>query len=142
MYKYQYPVSLINNEEGGYVLTFRDVPEVISEIWSMDELQKTGADALISGADMYYETKTVFPEPSEPKENEVLIKLPFSAVAKILLHNAMLSANIRPSDLAKKMGKMPQEVNRIIDLKHNTKIDTIQDAFRALGKDLNVSVTD
>lgn len=142
MYKYQYPVTLIDNEEGGFVLTFRGIPEVLSEIWSLNELQKTGADALISGADMYFDCKQVFPEPLEPKEGEKLIKLPISAVAKILLHNTMIIGNIRPSDLAKKMGKMPQEINRIIDLKHNTKIDTIQDAFRALGRDLNVSITD
>lgn len=142
MYKYQYPVLLTDNKEGGFVLTFRDVPEIVSEIWSIDELEKTGADALITGADMYYETKQMFPEPSALQENEVLVSLPISAVVKILLHNAMLLANIRPSDLAKRMGKLPQEVNRIIDLKHKTKIDTIQDAFKAIGKDLNVSITD
>lgn len=141
MYKYQYPVTLEDNEEGGYLLHFRDIPEINSEIWSLDELQKTAVDALITAADICFEKKISFPKPSEPKEGEKLISLPISVVSKILLHNAMLSANIRPSDLAKRMKTTPQEVCRIIDLKHTTKIDTIQNAFRSLGQDLDVFVT-
>ena len=34
----------------------------------------------------------------------------------------------------------PQEVNRIIDLQHNTKIDTIDSAMKALGKNLQLTV--
>ena len=52
----------------------------------------------------------------------------------------MVSGNIRPVDLAKKMGITPQEVNRVIDLFHKTKIDTIQSAINALGKDFLLTV--
>lgn len=34
----------------------------------------------------------------------------------------------------------PQEVNRIIDLQHKTKLDTIDSAMRALGKSLQLTV--
>lgn len=52
----------------------------------------------------------------------------------------MVEGNIRPSDLAKKMGITPQEVNRVIDLFHKTKIDTIQSAINALGKDFLLTI--
>lgn len=142
MYKYQYPVALEDNDEGGYILHFRDIPEINSEIWSLDELQNTAVGALITAAEICFEKKIPFPEPSKAAKDEKLVALPLSVVSKILLHKAMLSDNIRPSDLAKKMGTTPQEVNRILDLKHSTKIDTIQKAFRSFGHDLNVSVTD
>lgn len=142
MYKYKYPVSLESNGEGGYLLKFRDIPEINSEIWSLDELSKTAVGALVTAADICFEKKMSFPLPSEPMDGEKLVSLPLSVVSKILLHNTILSANIRPSDLAKRMGTTPQEINRVLDLKHSTKIDTIQRAFRSLGHDLDVLVTD
>lgn len=141
MYKYQYPVALEDNEEGGYILHFKDLPEINSEIWSRDELQETATNALITAAEICFEKKIPFPEPSKAEKDEQVIALPLSVVSKILLHKAMLLANLRPSDLAKRMKTTPQEVNRIIDLRHSTKIDTIQKAFRSFGQDLNILAT-
>lgn len=142
MYTFTYPASLTDNGEGGFIVSFRDVPEINTEIWDRSELQQTGANALITAADICFEKKIPFPDPSEVRQGEVAIQLPFSAGSKILLHKTMLAANVRPSDLARRMGKIPQEVNRILDLRHNTKIDTIQEAFKALGKNLSVVLTD
>lgn len=58
----------------------------------------------------------------------------------MLLLNEMVSGNIRPCDLARKMNVKPQEVNRIINLQHNTKIDTVDHAMKALGKNLQLTV--
>ena len=48
----------------------------------------------------------------------------------------MVKEKVRPVDLARKMNIKPQEATRIIDVRHATKIDTIQNALKALGKDL------
>ena len=140
MFSRDYPATLTPNGEGGFIVSFRDVPEAITEIWSMDELQDTAVDALVTVLEMYFEKNRVFPEPSKPKKNEVMVALPLIVVAKMLLLNVMVSSNIRPCDLARKMHIKPQEVNRIIDLQHKTKLDTIDSAMRALGKSLQLTV--
>ena len=38
------------------------------------------------------------------------------------------------------MGIKPQEVNRIVDLEHATKIDTLAAAFKVLGRELELTV--
>ena len=38
------------------------------------------------------------------------------------------------------MNVRPQEINRLTDLRHPTKIDTIAQALRAMGKRLEMSV--
>ncbi|MDY5325018.1 MAG: hypothetical protein SPG96_08895, partial [Succinivibrio sp.] len=119
---------------------FDKAHEAITEIWSMDELQDTAVDALVTVLEMYFEKNRVFLEPSKPKKNEVMVALPLIVVAKMLLLNVMVSSNIRPCDLARKMHIKPQEVNRIIDLQHKTKLDTIDSAMRALGKSLQLTV--
>jgi len=140
MYKSQYPVCMEPNGEGGYILTSRDVPEIISEIWDEKELEEYAVDALIIAADAYYEKKQVFPMPSKARKGEVLVDVPLSVFLKILLQNAMIEANIRPTDLANKMKLTPQAVNRIINLRHSTKVDTVQQALRSLGKEVQLSV--
>lgn len=140
MNKFQYPALLTPNNEGGFIVSFRDVPEVITEIWSQDELLSTAQDALLTGIEIYFEQKKKFPMPSALKKGEVAIPLSLTVNAKILLLNTMVEGNIRPSDLAKKMGITPQEVNRVIDLFHKTKIDTIQSAINALGKDFLLTI--
>ncbi|MBR1611944.1 MAG: type II toxin-antitoxin system HicB family antitoxin [Succinivibrio sp.] len=140
MFSRDYPAILTPNEEGGFIVTFPDVPEAITEIWDKDELLDTATDCLITAVDFYIEDHRTFPTPSKLKEDHVIIQLPISISAKILLLNTMVASNIRPADLARKMGIKPQEVNRIIDTSHTTKIDTIAKALSVLGKTLQLSV--
>ena len=140
MFSRDYPATLTPNGEGGYIVTFRDVPEAITEIWDKNELKETATDCLVTAVDFYIEDHRLFPAPSKPKKDNVIIQLPISISAKILLLNTMVSGNIRPVDLAKKMGIKPQEVNRIIDTGHTTKIDTIAKALSVLGKNLQLSI--
>lgn len=140
MFSRDYPATLTPNGEGGYIVTFRDVPEAITEIWDKNELKETATDCLVTAVDFYIEDYRLFPAPSKTKKDDVIIQLPISISAKILLLNTMVSGNIRPVDLAKKMGIKPQEVNRIIDTGHTTKIDTIAKALSVLGKNLQLSI--
>lgn len=140
MFSRDYPTTLTPNGEGGYIVTFRDVPEAITEIWDKNELKETATDCLVTAVDFYIEDHRLFPAPSKTKKDDVIIQLPISISAKILLLNTMVSGNIRPVDLAKKMGIKPQEVNRIIDTGHTTKIDTIAKALSVLGKNLQLSI--
>lgn len=140
MFSRDYPAVLTPNGEGGFIVTFPDVPEAITEIWNKEELKETATDCLVTAVDFYIEDHRLFPAPSKPKKDNVIIQLPISISAKILLLNTMVSGNIRPVDLAKKMGIKPQEVNRIIDTGHTTKIDTIAKALSVLGKNLQLSI--
>lgn len=58
----------------------------------------------------------------------------------MLLLNEMLAQGITPSELARRLDTTRQEVNRLIDLAHATKIDRIGEAMTALGRDLDVVV--
>jgi antitoxin HicB len=69
-----------------------------------------------------------------------LVALPASVSAKILLLNTMLGQKVTPAELARRLGTSPQVVNRIVDIEHATKIDTIAEALEALGKHLELAV--
>jgi antitoxin HicB len=53
----------------------------------------------------------------------------------------MLAQGKRPAELARLMQARPQEVTRLMNLHHPTKIDTVALALRALGKRLELKLT-
>jgi antitoxin HicB len=134
----KYPAIFTPAEEGGFVVTFRDIPEAITQGDEEAEAHTMAADALLTAMDFYFEDRRPVPPPSNPVEGERLIELPLSASAKVMLLNEMLAQKVRPVDLARLMELKPQEVNRIIDLNHATKIDTLAAAFKALGRELDL----
>ena len=137
----KYPAKLTPDEEaGGFVITFRDIPEAITQGDTEEEALSMAADVLLSSMDFYFDDKRPVPSASQPQTGERMISLPVSVAAKVLLLNEMLAQNVRPSELAKRLGASRQAVNRIIDLHHATKIDQIASALLALGRDLNVVI--
>lgn len=126
----------------GYCVSFRDIPEALTSGATMDEAREMAADALLTAMDFYFEDRRPVPPPSKPKRGEELIALPMSASAKVLLLNEMIGQQIAPAELARRMGIRPQEVTRIMNLAHATKIDTLAAAFEALGKGLELVVTE
>lgn len=137
----KYPATFTPAEEGGFVVTFRDIPEAITQGDDDAEAEAMAADALLTAMDFYFEDARPVPLPSAPREGERLVALPLSVSAKVMLLNEMLAQKVRPVDLARLLGMQRQEVNRIVDLGHVTKIDTLAAALKALGRDLDLVVS-
>jgi antitoxin HicB len=135
-----YPASLTPAEEGGFVVSFRDVPEAITQGADEADAMAMAQQALITAMDFYFEEKRAVPSPSALKSGERFVALPPSLASKALLLNEMVRQGVTASELARRMGKIPQEINRIIDLRHATKIDRVAQALVALGKRLELSV--
>jgi len=130
-----YPVNL--RKDGKFILaTFPDIPEAITQGKDRAEALAMAREALEVSMDSYFEDQRPVPMPSKPKRGQAIIELPLSVAAKVLLLNEMLRQKVRPIDLARLIGTTKQEVNRLTDLKHATKIDRIDAALRALGKRL------
>jgi antitoxin HicB len=134
----EYPARLKAAKGGGYVVTFRDIPEAITQGESIEDALKHARDALESAMEFYFDDRREVPMPSAAKRGEHLVALPVSESFKILLLNEMVRQNVRPAELAKRMRTSKQEINRITTLRHTTKVDRIADALAALGKRLTI----
>ncbi|MDH2017881.1 type II toxin-antitoxin system HicB family antitoxin [Acinetobacter ursingii] len=127
-------------EDGCYVVSFRDIPEALTQGYSLEEATEMAEDALQTAMDFYFEDNRPVPMPSEAEEGEHLVTLPLSVWSKVLLLNTMLEQHVTQTELAKRLHKPKQEVQRIVDLNHSTKIDTVIDALKALGKQPQLSI--
>ena len=138
---FSYPISLTPDAvDGGFVVSFIDIPEAISQGDTREEALAAGRDALESALDFYFEDNRTVPVPSKAKRNQTVVDLPTSLAAKVLLLNEMIAQNIRPAELARRMNTSPQEINRLTNTRHKTRIDGIAKALQALGKQLELRV--
>lgn len=131
----RYPVVYEKDGEG-YLARFPDIPEALTGGDSLEEVQSLAQDALITAFDFYVEDGRPVPGPGLPTSDYVTV--PASIAAKVLLLNAILDADISYAELARRMGKQPQAVQRLVDLHHTTKIDTIEEALTLLDKELQL----
>jgi antitoxin HicB len=134
----KFPVKLAKEPEGGYTVTFPDIPEAISCGTSVEDALYHAKDALESAMDFYFEDGRPVPSPSKPKKGQYLVEIPTSVAAKVLLLNEMALQRVRPAELARRMKVTPQDVNRLTNTRHVTKIDGIAGALKALGKTLEI----
>lgn len=138
---FMYPVTLTpDREDGGFVVTFADIPEAITQGDTETEALIFAKEALETALDFYFEDKRAVPMPSRLKRGQQVIELSASLSAKVLLLNEMVNQNVRPAELARRLNTSPQEVNRLTNVRHTTRIDGIAAALLALGKHLEMRV--
>jgi antitoxin HicB len=134
---FAYPVDL--KKDGKFILvTFPDIPEAITQGNSVSHALEMASEALESAMDFYFESRRVVPAPSRARRGQPVVELPVSVAAKVLLLNEMTRQRVRPAELARRLHTTPQEVNRLTNIHHASKIDGIAGAMKALGKTLEV----
>ena len=134
-----YPAK-IQPDGASFLVTFRDIPEAITSGKSGRHAESMARDALVTAMYFYFEDRRKVPPPSKPRRGEIAVPVAASVAAKVLLLNQMIDAGITASELARKLNTSPQVVNRIVDIHHATKIDTIAAALQAMGRRLELSV--
>jgi antitoxin HicB len=134
----KYPVVIEKDGDSSYTVSFPDIPEAISCGDTYDDALSEAADALITAFEFYFEDARQIPEPSEITGDYVPV--PTSVWAKVLVLNTMVSQEIKQTEVAKLAGITKQEMQRITDLGHNTKIDKLAAVLEAMGKQLTLTV--
>ncbi|HWG22427.1 MAG TPA: type II toxin-antitoxin system HicB family antitoxin [Terracidiphilus sp.] len=130
-----YPVNL--RKDGKFIVVrIPDIPEAHTFGTNRAHALEMAKEALELSMEFYFDDKRRVPMPSAPKRGQAVVELSPSVAAKVLLLNEMLRQNVRPVELARRIGTTKQEVNRLTNLRHPTKIDRIDVALRALGKRL------
>ena len=134
-----YPAQLAYADDG-VTVSFRDIPEALTCGDDKDDALLQARDALATAMEFYFEDKRPVPLPSAPQGDDELVSLSASTAAKVLLLNEVLAQHVSNAELARRLGMTKQTAQRLFDLSHATKIDTLQDALKALGKDLTIGV--
>jgi len=137
--RYAYPYDLRPQPEGGFTVTFRDVPEAITQGDSATEAAAMAEDALVTALSFYTDSGERLPQPS-PADGRPLAYVPPLVAAKLALHDAMLAAGISNVALAQLLRTDEKAVRRLRDPLHQSRINQVDAALRALGKRMGIVV--
>jgi antitoxin HicB len=78
------------------------------------------------------------PYPSAIRRHSVV--LPTQSALKVELYRAMLEEGLRKADVARLLGWHPPQVDRLFDLRHASRLEQIEVAFRALGRSIDFEI--
>ncbi|EHU2312639.1 antitoxin [Acinetobacter baumannii] len=135
----KYSVSIVREGEA-FIVSSRDLPYLNSVGYSLDEALSEALDGIETAFEIYMDDRQAIPLPSKGKKDEYEVHLPVRVAAKVRLYNEMISQNVTKAELARRLGWLQKQADRLLSLKHSTKLESIESAFHALGKDLDIVV--
>lgn len=137
---FDYPVILEAQPEGGFVVTFPDIPEAITQGEDADEALLNAVEALESALLLYVNDRAPLPLPSRPRRGQKTVRPSSLECAKLGVYQAMTEQGIKKAELARRLGWHVPQVDRLFDLKHASRFDQLEAAARALGRTIEVRV--
>jgi antitoxin HicB len=137
--RYAYPYELAPQPEGGFTVTFPDIPEAITQGDSKEEAAALAEDALITALSFYTDHAEPLPRPS-PARGRPLAYVPPLVAAKLALHDAMLTAGVSNVALARQLGTDEKAMRRLRDPLHQSRISQVDAALRLLGKRMSIVI--
>ncbi len=141
MSNFVFPVQLTPDiDDGGYVVTFRDLPEAITQGDSITECLAEAIDCLEEAIAARIDDNLEIPPASSPIEGEYLVELPLAMVFKALVYLALKETKMNKTQLARKVNIDELEITRILDPRYPTQLSTIEQVLLALDKKVKVQI--
>ena len=137
---FDYPAILAAQLEGGFVVTFPDVPEAITQGEDREEALLYAVDALEAALSFYVDDKRPLPMPSKPKRGQVVVRPSALESIKLAIYAEMLAQGVKKSELARRLGWHMPQVDRLLDLNHASRMEHLESAARSLGREIRLSV--
>ena len=140
MERFEYAVRLVPAEEGGFVVSCRDLPQLVTQGEDLADALSEAADAMDEVFAAYMQGGRNFPTPHKVRRSEYLVSPPAETMAKAALHVALREAGITKVQLAKRLGVDEKEVRRLLDPHYGSKLPRIAQAISVLGRRLVIGL--
>jgi len=138
---YIYQAILIPDPDGGFVVTFPDVPEAITAGETSGEALSNAAEALGLALRGYIADDRELPQAGQ-HENGIPVQAEAWSALKLAVIETFRAANITKTELANRLGRKETEARRILDPDHPTKVQMLEQALAVLGKRIMLTVKD
>jgi len=136
-----YPIVLTPDDNGTLLVACPDLPEVTTYGDDEEDALQRACDAIEEALAARIAHREDVPAPS-PARGRRVVALPALTAAKVELYRTARAQGVTKAELVRRLGAHGPQVDRIFDLRHASKIDQIDRAFRAMGKRLEIAVRD
>ncbi|MGO4869567.1 MAG: type II toxin-antitoxin system HicB family antitoxin [Roseiarcus sp.] len=134
----RYAVTLSPDDNGTILVTVPDIPEAITFGEDRDDALARAVDAIETAIMAAMAAREDVPPPQAVGAESV--PLPALSAAKIELYRAMRAEGVGKAALAKRLGVALPQIDRLLDLRHSSRLDAIERAFAALGRSMTIVV--
>ena len=132
-----YPIAL-EDDDGTLLATSPDFPELTTVGIDREDALGRAADALEEAIAARIHDGRDIPSPSRGRQVAVL---PTLTAVKVMLYQGMREQGIGKAELARRLGWHLPQVDRILDVRHNSRMDQVDAAMGAIGRHLHVKVS-
>ncbi len=134
-----YPVRLTPDDNDTVMVTSPDFPELTTFGEDEEDALWHAVDALEEAIAARMQGREDVPEPARGRRR---VALPTQTALKVLLYQAMRRKRVRKAELARRLRWHAPQVDRLLDLRHASRLDQIDAAANALGLDLDIRITE
>lgn len=141
MQSFIYPAKFTPEEkDGGFVVTFPDIPEAITQGEDIADALEQAADCLEEAIVGRMRRNDEIPEASPVRKGCYAIALSAQIAAKAALYLAIRQARITKSELAERLHCDEKEVRRLLDPRHSSRLPRLESALAIFGRQLVIGV--
>lgn len=131
----------IAKDGGTWLVTSPDFEELVTFGDTKQEAESRGLDAIEEAIAGRIADGEDIPAPRTDKPEGFHVELPLLVVLKAGLYTLMREEKKTRADLVRDLGWHREQVDRLFRLDHNSRIDQLEEAFRALGHPLRFNMS-
>jgi antitoxin HicB len=135
----RYRVKLSKDTNGTILVEVPDVPGAVTFGEDREEALQRAPDAIETVLIGYMADHRDIPVPRAGSKGP-FATLPALTEAKLALYQSMRAAGVGKAALARRLNCHMPQIDRLVDLRHASRLDQLEAAFRALGKQLSVEI--
>ena len=132
-----YPLRL-EDDDGTVLATSSDFPELTTFGDDRDEAIARAVHALEEAIAARIHDGKVIPSPSQGADYAIL---PTLTAVKVMLYQGMMDQGVGKAELARRLGWHLPQVDRVLDVQHRSRLDQMDAALSAIGRQLYVSAS-
>jgi antitoxin HicB len=132
-----YRIELEPDDNDTILVSFPDFPEAHTFGETKEEAIARAGDALETAIDAYIKARRSLPTPSAGAGPR--IGVPMLTMVKMALHQGMLSTGVTKAGLAAKLHVHPPQVDRLLDIRHASRLEQLERALQATDTVMHVS---
>ena len=136
----QYGVKLSKDTNQTFLAEVPNVPGAITFGEDRAEALARAVDAIETVLLGHMADRREIPQPRAGRRGP-FVALPALTEAKLTLYREMRAAKVDKAELARRLNWHLPQVDRLLDLRHASRLDQLESAFRALGKQVSVVVS-
>jgi antitoxin HicB len=135
-----YRFTLERQDNGWWLVHFPSIPEALTEGETKAEARANATDSVVTALAGYVKAGRPIPRDAERRSDGQRVVLPSLVTAKLAVYEAMRGRQWSRLRLANELGVPENSVRRLLDRRHNSRIQALDEALAKMDAELSLDL--